>query len=297
MGSQFDVGHVPHARNLPVRPGLEDDVLKLLYGFQASRDCNRVLKILFLGGRRLADDSGRHLHVLLANGLDDVIRRQAPILELIGVQPQPHAVIPRPEHLYVAYSVDAGEDVLYVDRGVIREKQVAKLVVLRVEVDKHDKVGGLLLRAHSLLGDFSGQFGQCQSHAVLHQHLSHVQIGPHLERNSQVVRTVRRADAGNVIHAFHAVDLLLDGHGDGVGDGLGVGAGIHCGNGYRRRRDIGIERYGQLLERHQPGQDDYDRDDRRQHRTCHNEASVHYGGLRLRVLRRTRSRLGGVGLV
>jgi len=159
-----------------------------------------------------------------------------PRRQLLGVQPDAHAVVARAEEDHVADALDAGQGVLDLDGRVVAQVQLVVLEPLlaglrvgllhRDEVDAQQDAGRLLLGRHPLPAHLLGQLGLGDRHPVLHQHLGHVEVGPQREGDVEVhlavVGTLRR----HVQHVLHAVDLLLDRRGHGVGDDLGVGPGI-----------------------------------------------------------------------
>ena len=77
------------------------------------------------GDGRLADLAGGDLHVLLADRVDDVLRRQAAGLELLRVEPDPHAVVAGAEDVDVADAVDAAQLVADAQRGVVARNRLS----------------------------------------------------------------------------------------------------------------------------------------------------------------------------
>ena len=71
-GTQFDPGDVFQVRDFALVARLDDDVGELLRLGQAAQRGHRVLKIDACRHGRLAELAGRNLHVLLAQGGDDV---------------------------------------------------------------------------------------------------------------------------------------------------------------------------------------------------------------------------------
>ena len=85
-------------------------------------------------------------------------------------------------------------------------------------------------------------------HAVLHQHLRGIEVGPELEgdgeRHVAVAGRLRR----HIEHVVDAVDLLLDGGRNGLGHDLGGGSRVLRGDRDRRWRDVRIlrDRQGEI---------------------------------------------------
>src|SRR5439155_21721271 len=94
---QFDSRHVADARDLALRPLLDDDVTELLFVEQTPLRADRKLKILAGGDGRLADRAGGNLKVLFADRADDVAGRHVARGEFFRVKPDAHRVITRPE--------------------------------------------------------------------------------------------------------------------------------------------------------------------------------------------------------
>ena len=65
---------------------------------------------------------------------------------------------------------------------------------------------------------------ECRKHrlgqvdAILHQHLSHIQIGPRLERHGERITAVVAALGRHVHHVLDTIDLLFDRSGNRIGD-------------------------------------------------------------------------------
>ena len=89
----------------------------------------------------LADLAGRDLHVLLADGVDHVAGRQVQRGQLVGIDPDAHAVVLLAEQEHVADAVHAGHFVLDLDGGVVAEVELVVAAVGRVEADDQQDVG------------------------------------------------------------------------------------------------------------------------------------------------------------
>ena len=157
---------------------------------QPAQRAQRDLKILVGTRRRRADHAGGHLHVLLANGLHHVAGRQVAHAQLHGVDPDAHAVIALAEQVDVAHAFDARQFVLDLHQSEVAQVQLVVATFLRGDRDAHQNVGRSLLHRHAGLPDHFRQRRQSQAHAVLHQHLGHVQIDAVLERDGQAVGAV-----------------------------------------------------------------------------------------------------------
>ena len=126
-------------------PGLDDDVGELLRVDEPAQGVDRQLELLALGHRLLADLPGGHLDVLLGDGRDHVHGAEVQRRHLVGVEPDPQAVVALAE---VGDAGDAGEPaqlVLDVDRRVVAQEQVVVAAVGRDQVHDHQRVGRHLL--------------------------------------------------------------------------------------------------------------------------------------------------------
>jgi hypothetical protein len=99
-------------RACPVRlAGLDDDVLELRRAREPSHGPDRVLKVIAPGRRRLTEATGRDLHVLLADGAYHVGGGQVARDNPLGVEPDAHAVVARPEDTDITHTRKTGEGV------------------------------------------------------------------------------------------------------------------------------------------------------------------------------------------
>ena len=174
---QFNPRHVADARDLALRPLLDDDVTELLFVEQTSLGADCELKILAGGNGRLTDRAGGHLKVLLADGADDVTGRHVARSEFFRVKPDAHGVIARPKYRHISDTLNAGELILHLQEGVVAEIQLVARAVRRDEMRHHRKVGGPFRRGDTQAPHFLRQLRQRDGHAVLHQHLRGVEIG------------------------------------------------------------------------------------------------------------------------
>ena len=105
LRAELDAADVAHARHVAVGAGLDDDVAELLGIVEAADTSTVYWNDWSVRRRRRADLAGGDLLALLLQRLDHVLRRQAARLQLLGVEPDPHRVLPGAEHVDVA---DAG---------------------------------------------------------------------------------------------------------------------------------------------------------------------------------------------
>ena len=93
-------------------------------------------------------------------------------------------------------------------------------------MDGEQDVGCRLAHLHAEPLHVFRQARQRVLHAVLRQHLRHVEVGSDPERHGDRELAVAGRLAVDVEHVLDAVDLLLKRRGNGSRDHLGGGAGI-----------------------------------------------------------------------
>ena len=155
--SQFDSRHILDARDLALRPLLDDDFAELLFVEQPPLCADGELEILAGGDRRLADGAGGHLEVLLSDGADGIAGRHVARGELFRVKPDAHGVIARPENCDISDTLNAGELVLHLQEGVVAEVKLVARAVRRNEMRHHREVGRSLRRGHAETAHFFRQ--------------------------------------------------------------------------------------------------------------------------------------------
>ena len=69
----------------------------------------------------LAENTGRHLNVLLAQRLGNVARGQIERGQSLRVKPDAHAILAQPKQSDVSYAVQTGEHVAYIEKGVVAD--------------------------------------------------------------------------------------------------------------------------------------------------------------------------------
>ena len=94
--------------------------------------------------RLLADGAGGNLHVLLADGADDVAGGQVAGGEFVRVEPDAHRIVARAENPHVARAGNAGQDVLDLQGGVVAQINLVVAAVGREQVDDHGEVRAIV---------------------------------------------------------------------------------------------------------------------------------------------------------
>src|SRR5262249_29644163 len=104
--AEFNAADVVNARDLSTGSavGLEDDRLEGRGVGQGGRNGWGDLEILAGGSGWHADLTGGNVGVLLLDGVDHVLGYEATLVELIRVQPDPHAVFTHAEDHHVTHA-------------------------------------------------------------------------------------------------------------------------------------------------------------------------------------------------
>ncbi len=245
-GGEFDAGDVLEAGDAAVGAGFDDDVGEL---FGIDESALSVDGVLELGGAfgkgEAADDAGGDLHVLVADGVDEITGGDIARSEFFRIEPESHGVIAGAEDEDIADAGEAGDFILDLKGGEVAEVERIAGAVGGIDGDGECDIGGGFFDDDAAADDFRGEDGLGDGDAVLDLDLGDVEVGAELEGDGELHAAVIAALAGHVEHAFDAVDLFFDGGGNGFGDGFGVGAGIVGADGDGGGRDFRILRDGE----------------------------------------------------
>ena len=228
-GTQFDAAQIADARDLAILGSAHNDVAEF---FLRRETALRVYEQLKRCAPRICRRSAKHarrdLHVLLANGLNYVRRRQVVRSQFVWVEPHAHAEIACAEDLYVADTREAAQLVLHLENSQIRQVQHVVTVVRRLQVHDHQQIRRGFFRGYTEALDFLRQSRQRLRYTVLHLHLRFVEVRAQSEGNRQSHHAVGCGLRKHVEHAFDAIDLLFEGRGHGVRDDSGICARVAC---------------------------------------------------------------------
>ena len=119
---QLDMADVFDPDDPAVRRGFDDDLRELLGIDQAAQCAQGDLGLLAGQDGGLADLAGGDLEVLFAQGADHVAGGHVADGQLVGIEPDPHAVIALAEHQHVADARQPRQLGLKVDECVIAER-------------------------------------------------------------------------------------------------------------------------------------------------------------------------------
>ncbi len=180
LRGELDAGHVaqPHHR---IGGLFHHDVVKFIGVGEAPQRLHRDLKRALLGHRRLIEHAGGNLDVLALQSKDDVGRGQADRLQAVGIDPNAHRIVAAAEDRDRADAVDAGQNIRDRERRVIGNEQGVARLVGRIEVNDQQQVGRFLRHGHADIAHVARQARLRDGNAVLHLHLSDVEIGAEIE--------------------------------------------------------------------------------------------------------------------
>ena len=147
-GRQLDARDVPQPGDLAVGLRLEHDVSKLFRRHQPPFGHDRQLEQVAGRLGRLAEQARRHLHVLPADGGDDVARGQIARGGLVRINPDAHAVVPRAEDDRVAHARQPGQHVPHVQIGVVAQIDRVVFARRRNQAHQHGDGGRALAGGH-----------------------------------------------------------------------------------------------------------------------------------------------------
>ena len=137
------------------------------------------------GAGRGADDAGRGLHVLLADGAHHVARRQVALGDLARIEPHAHRVVAAAPHQHLAHALDARQAVLDVEHAVVAQVRHVVALARRDQVHHHGQVDRALHRGDAEAAHLLGQARLGLVDAVLHQLLREIRVGADLERDGE----------------------------------------------------------------------------------------------------------------
>ncbi len=271
IGAQFDPGDIAQPHHGPRGVGLENDVAELLRCLQLRLGRDSGVQFGALGSGLAAQRAGRNLGILRLDGVGDIRRHQAEIVQLVGVHPDAHGIL-RAEHLDIADACDAAQRVHHLGCHEVGDIDIVVAVAVVINRHDQDEIGKRFGDSDTLLLHLGGQLRDRLLHLVLHLHLGDVGIGAGRESRGDRNRSVRIRGGGEIKKIVQAGELLFDHLGDGILQRFGVGARIEGADHHGRRCDGGILRYRQAQSGDGARQHDDDGNDPGKHRAIDKEA-------------------------
>ncbi len=241
LAADLDACHVAQGQARAVLVGTQHDGGEFLRVVQGALDRQGRRQLLLAGTRRAAEGTGRHLHVLRADGVVHVINGQAVANQLLRIDPHAHGRLGGEELQFADTGYPADFVVDTARRVVGQRRDIGVLVAIGVaqRIDQQEAGGGLLgLDAEGQHGLRHARLGLLQT--VLHVDLGQFGVGPRLEGDGDLGYAVGVAGGLEVQQVLGAVEFFLDDAGHRVGQHLRRGAGIGGGHGNLRRRHVGV---------------------------------------------------------
>ena len=240
-GTNLHLGDIAQMQQMAAFAGAQHDVIELLNGLQRALVLHGVLiGILTLLAQRtrcrdeaLSADSGEHIV-----GLQTILRHH------VGLQPDAQRIGVAEGH-HVAHAGDTHQTGTNVDVNVVGDEVGVILAVDALQRADVQDVALLLHHLHTHLRHLRGQQGGSTAHAVLHIHGSEVGVGALLEvdLNGDIARG--RCRTGDVGHARHTVDILLQRLHHRFHNRVGISTCVGGGHAHRRRCNVWILLDGQ----------------------------------------------------
>ena len=227
LAAEFDAGHVLHADGTAIGGFANHDLAELVGGCETPLRSHGVGELLPWGDRFTAHLPGGIHRVLCLNGAHYFGDCDSQLGKLIRLHPQPHGILPGAKNLYTADAAQAGQLVVEIDVGVVREKLRVVGPIWGVQADEHQRRGDRFLHRDPVVVHFRRELRGGQGLAGLRQDEVDIGVGLHVEIDHQLHLTIGGGVGGiHVVHVVHAAHLLLDGRRHRLFDGLGVGAHI-----------------------------------------------------------------------
>ena len=135
--SEFHPRDVLEQHFLPVRAGLDDDILELLLGDKATLRIDLQFKRDGSFQRLLPYCTGSHLHVLLPNRRHDIASGQTSRRDFVGIEPYAHRIITGTKDLDLPNAADTRQNILHLERGVVPHVDVVVSAIRREKMNHH----------------------------------------------------------------------------------------------------------------------------------------------------------------
>ena len=117
-------------------------------------------------GRR-ADLARRHLHVLVAHGLNHIFSDNATRPEFLRIQPDAHAIVAHAEDLDLAHTRDTCQFIFDSQVDKVGEKEIVVAIVRTGKPNECGRTGGFLFDRHPDALHILRQAGDRGIHAIL----------------------------------------------------------------------------------------------------------------------------------
>ena len=132
----------------------------------------------------------------------------------------------RAKDLRAADAGQAGDGIVEIDEGVIRQKLVVVCSVGGVNGDQHERGRRRFEQRDAEIAHFDWQLGLSLIFPDLRQHLVYVRVGFDIEIDEHAHRPVVGIDGKHVVHVVHSAHLRFDGSCDRLLNRFRIGADV-----------------------------------------------------------------------
>ena len=246
--ADLGLAHVAQAHEIAIGV-LDDEIVELFRRTEIRLGQHRELTLLALDAAR------RHLDVLAAQRVLDILRRQLVGGEPLRIEPNAHRIGPVAVEAHLGHAIQGRELVLDVAVGVVGDLQ-SRMVLAR-EGEKHDGLGISLAFLDDRLVDLLRQVPPHAADPVADVRRGVVRVAVELERHRDLARFLS-ADRSDEVDALDAGEQILEHLGDLRLDDRRARAGIVGLHGDDRRVDRRILAHAQALIGDEPDEHEHE---------------------------------------
>src|SRR3984957_1325678 len=276
LSAQFGAAYVAQSNQRAVGASFQNNIFEFRWLDQAAHGAHADLVILPADRGRLPHLSGADLHVLLGQRAEDVGGGQVARRHAQRVQPQAHGIFALAEILHVGDARHAFQRIADLQVHIVAEEQAVIFAVLGVHARAKHEIAGRFANGNASGLHFVGHAAQRLIHAILNVHRGQVDVAADVERDVDAAGAVVAARRGHVLHAFDAVDGLLQWSGYRGFHRPRVSAVVERANAYLWRSQVRKLRDRKRGNGDRAGQDDQQRANRGEDRTAYKKIDKHF---------------------
>ena len=170
--------------------GADNDRSKLGSVPKPPLSAQRVLKSLSCGHGWSCQSSGGHLDILFTQGGDDVTGCELACGHFFRVEPDTHGIVLLAKHGNIADARNPHHFISQTNGRIVAQLQLIEGSIGREEIDHEQDSGRFFSHHDSCLTHDIGERREGEVDAVLHEHLSHIEINANVECHRQTVLAV-----------------------------------------------------------------------------------------------------------
>ena len=148
--------NILHTYDRTVIVGAEHYILEFGHRRQTASRHDRHSAVYAID-RRLAEDTGGRLAVLVLEGVLQVLDREAHVGEFVGFDPYLHRIVASADVADATHAGDSPQQVEDIERGVVAQIDLVKFRIVGENSNGHELSGGLFLDGYTVLDDFGGK--------------------------------------------------------------------------------------------------------------------------------------------